>query len=108
MADAAGITGCLPSMESSRLCWEPRRDNDSSLAPLVSVIALLVDAVVAERFPLPSVPLTWAYGCSAGRTLSYACDGDRTRAYGELQSSAWLIELCCDTLICFLLFAVAK
>lgn len=107
IADAAGITGCLPSIVSNRLCWEPRRDSDSPLIPFVSLIALLVEADGVDRLA-PSAPLSCAYGCSAGRTLSYACDGERTRAYGELQSSAWLIELCCETLIGFLLFVVAK
>lgn len=88
IAEAAGIVGCLPSTESNRLCCEPRRDNVSPLVPFVSAIALLVDGAAVERVPLPSVTLSCAYGCSAGRTLSYACEGERTRAYGELQSSA--------------------
>lgn len=50
------------------------------------------DADVAEA-------VTWAYGCSAVRSLSYAwLVIDLTRAYGELTSSAWLMELCCEML----------
>lgn len=101
------ITWCdLPSIVSNRLSRELRRDNESlSLGLLFSASRLLFAIAVADvdgRLPLSPTALTWAYGCSAGRTLSYGwCWRDRTRAYGELQSSAWLIELCCETLICF-------
>lgn len=73
----------------------------SSPRLLLAALTLLLADVVG-RFSFSSADLAiCAYGCSsAGRTLSYACVVERTRAYGEL-SSGWLVELCCDRFICF-------